>query len=108
MCYNKITKGKEGTNGQYEYFRIKAKEIADCGGNVSSRTRDSFEVVSIDGAEVGELSNATVEKIEDEMPFYRAKFSVASINDDGDKAQVRLNVFECDGIPGHRSWPYPA
>lgn len=68
------------------------------------KERDAY-VVSIDGAEVGELSNATVEKIEDEMPFYRAKFSVASINDDGDKAQVRLNVFECDGIPGHRSWP---
>ncbi|MGI6507173.1 MAG: hypothetical protein ACOX4A_02140 [Saccharofermentanales bacterium] len=68
------------------------------------REREAY-VVSIDGAEVGELSNATVEKIEDEIPFYRAKFNVASIKDDGDKVRIKLNVFECEGTPGHRSWP---
>lgn len=46
-----------------------------------------------------------VERIEEKIPFNKTKFNVVSISDGGEKVRTRLNVFECDGIPGHRSWP---
>jgi hypothetical protein len=60
-------------------------------------------VVNIDGADIGELSKATIERIEREIGFYDATFNVATIRVDGDKMQIRLNVFDTriSGILNH-------
>ncbi|NLC41169.1 MAG: hypothetical protein GX763_09675 [Clostridiaceae bacterium] len=75
-------------------------------GNDYDDFRDAY-VVSIGDFEVGELTENTINKIEQHTPWDDAVYSVASVREDSaGKPRIRLNVYEqYTAVPGHREWP---
>lgn len=74
-------------------------------GNNYDDFRDAY-VVSINDFEVGELTENTINKIEQYIPWDDAAYSVASVREDSTgKTKLKLNVFEkYTETPGHREW----
>lgn len=68
--------------------------------------RDAY-VVSIDDRDVGELTEGTINKIDQYTPWDDAAYAVAKVREDSaGKIRLSLNVFErYEEIPGHRTWP---
>lgn len=88
---------------------VKAGDKAEVASDYQEREdgeawREAY-VVSVEGSEVGELTESSIEKIERFTVWDEAAYVVKEANDDGDRPVLKLDVYESHTeIPGHRSW----
>lgn len=83
----------------------KATVELDLQGHENGEAWREAYVVSINDSEIGELTEGTIEKIEQFVPIHNAAYAVAQVKDDGDRATLKLAVYNGNSeIPGHRVW----